>query len=96
MKKLIFTFVVAMLAMRLPAPIPQPVMSIVYFPTNSTATLQVSNISGQTYRLAIQTSTNLSSTNWAEFTNLVFIGSAITFTNIPTTNSQMFFRCKLN
>jgi len=71
-------------------------MSIVYFPTNSTATLQVSNISGQTYLLAVQTSTNLGSTNWMVFTNVAFPSNVITITNITTTHSQVFFRCKSN
>lgn len=101
MKTLILILAIAIVG-DAPAQIASPVMSIAYYPTNYKASLQVSNIDGQTWRLVIQTSTNLSSTNWLTFTNLGLSqiqtgpNPIVVITNIPATNAQMFFRCKAN
>ena len=97
MKKLLFTFVVAIL-WNTQAQIPPTVLYITYSLTNSTASLMVSNIYGQSHSLVIETSTNLGSTNWLTFTNLGpgQLQPVLVFTNLPATNSQMFFRCKSN
>jgi len=71
----------------------QPVMTI-RRATNNTVTIVITNLYTQSL-VALETSTNLSSTNWIPIsTNVALFGGASGFPNIPVTNSQIYFRAR--
>jgi hypothetical protein len=98
MKKLIFTLAVTMLTMRSFAPngTINPIISIVYSPTNNTVNVTASRVDPN-YNAVLLVSTNLASTSWtAADTNInVPANGVVTWTNLPATNVSAFYRIEL-
>jgi hypothetical protein len=93
MKKLIFTSAVTMLAMRSPAPIgvPAPVISSIIYSQTDGVTVTVYKESPR-YPLAVQMTTDLTTTNWISLQTNNLPAGTVAFTNLPATNATEFFR----
>ena len=106
MKKLIFTLIVSMLAIHLPAPVmsePQPILTIGFsFITTNADTSNVGvTTNGATVTASgvwpgrkqiLQVSTDLTTTNWINLQTNPPLGGIIFFTNVPATNPCEYFR----
>ena len=92
MKKLIIIFASGSLAMTMAAIITPIILTIQPVPTN-TVTVTASNDGTVFPWYVLETSTNLTGTNWVDLETNYFIGAgSVVFTNVPVTASKQFFR----
>ena len=92
MKKLVFTLIVTMLALRsFPGPIPPPNFSAISYSQANGVSVTIKGASTK-YPLAIQMSTDLTNTNWIWLQTNSHPASIYTFINLPATNTCEYFR----
>jgi len=92
MKSLIVIFILASLAIKLPAPVIAPTLTIQ--PALTNVVTVTANVGSTVFPNAVlQTSTDLTTSNWVSFQTNIYGGAGpIVFTNVPATNTIEFFR----